>query len=108
MRIAPFFVVPAVHDASARTLIEQTRYWADELGSPYLIPTFPRPASLPVGYTHALDRDVLLTAVSGYVRIDLQLIAMINDARSILSSKGIAVAPKVFMAGVSPLGWYIR
>ena len=98
---------PAVHDASARTLIEGTRYWADELGSPYLIPTFPRPASLPVGYTHALDRDVLLTAVSKYVRIDLQLIAMINHARPILSSYGIDVSPKVFMAGVSASGSFV-
>jgi len=98
---------PAVHDASARTLIEGTRYWADELGSPYLIPTFPRPASLPVGYTHALDRDVLLTSVSQYVRIDLQLIAMIDHARSILSSYGIDVSPKVFMAGVSASGSFV-
>jgi pimeloyl-ACP methyl ester carboxylesterase len=95
---------PAVHDASARTLIDGTKYWADELGSPYLIPTFPRPQSLPVGYTHALDRDVLLTAVPDYVRIDLQLIAMINDARSILSSYEIEVDPKVFMLGVSASG----
>jgi hypothetical protein len=98
---------PAVHDSSARVLIEGTRYWADELGSPYLVPTFPRPASLPVGYTHALDRDVLLTAVSGYVRIDLQLIAMINDARSYLGTKGINVDPKVFMVGVSASGSFV-
>jgi hypothetical protein len=98
---------PAVHNASAKTLIQGTQYWADELGSPYLIPTFPRPASLPVGYTHALDRDVLLAAVPDYVRIDLQLIAMIDDARSILSSYGIEVSPKVFMAGMSASGSFV-
>jgi hypothetical protein len=97
----------AVHDTAARTLIEGSRYWADELGTPYLIPTFPRPASLPVGYTHALDRDVLLTKVAGYERIDLQLIAMIEDARSALSAKGINVAPRVFMEGSSASGSFV-
>ena len=95
---------PAVHDSSARDMIEGSRYWADELGSPYLVPTFPRPATLPVGYTHALDRDVLLTTVSAYSRIDLQLIAMIDDARSYLHDKGIEISQKVFMAGVSASG----
>ena len=98
---------PAVHDISARYLIEGSRYWADELGSPYLVPTFPRPETLPVGYTHALDRDALLTTVPDYVRIDLQLIAMINDARSILSSYDIEVDSKVFMAGVSASGSFV-
>lgn len=95
---------PAVHDASARSLIEGSKFRADELGSPYLVPAFPRPASLAVGYTHALDRDALLATQSGYQRIDLQLIAMIDDARSILSSYEIEVDPKVFMVGVSASG----
>ena len=98
---------PAVHDASARKLIEGSEYWARELGSPYLVPTFPRPATLPVGYTHALDRDALLTTVSGYSRIDLQMIAIIDDARSILADKGIEVSQKVFMAGVSASGSFV-
>ncbi len=96
-----------VHDTAARALIEGSRYWADELGTPYLIPTFPRPVSLPVGYTHALERDALLTKVAGYERIDLQLIAMIEDARSVLSAKGINVAPKVFMEGSSASGSFV-
>jgi hypothetical protein len=54
-----------------------------------------------------LDRDALLTAVSDYVRIDLQLIAMINDARSRLSGMRIEVAPKVFMVGVSASGSFV-
>jgi pimeloyl-ACP methyl ester carboxylesterase len=98
---------PAVHETAARTLIEGSRWWADELGTPYLIPTFPRPASLPVGYTHALERDALLTKVPGYERIDLQLIAMIEDARAVLSAKGINVASKVFMEGSSASGSFV-
>ena len=45
-----------------------------ELGFPYLIPIFPRPASYPSVYTHALNRDTLLTKLSGLERIDRQLL----------------------------------
>lgn len=98
---------PAVHEQSARGLIESTRSWADQMGTPYLIPAFPRPATLPVGYTHALDRDALMATTAGYERIDLQLIAMIEDARAILSGLGIDVGPKVFLAGVSASGSFV-
>ncbi len=98
---------PAVYDSSARSLIEGKRYWADELGSPLLVPTFPRPATGDTGYTHALDRGAILTTVPGLERLDLQLKAMIQDARSELSAKGITVGPKVFMAGVSASGSFV-
>jgi hypothetical protein len=98
---------PAVHDAAARSLIEGTKYWADELGSPYLIPTFPRPATGDTGYTHALDRGAILTTVPGLERIDLQLMAMIQDARSELGGKGITVGTKVFMVGASASGSFV-
>ncbi len=98
---------PAVHDNSAKSLIQSTAFWADNLGSPYLIPVFPRPATLAVGYTHALDRPALLATVPGYERLDLQLIAMINDARSILNSNKIEVDEKIFMAGVSASGSFV-
>jgi hypothetical protein len=98
---------PAVHDASARSFIEGRRYWADELGSPLLVPTFPRPTAADAGYTHALDRGAILTTIPGLVRLDLQLIAMIRHARSELASKGISVGPKIFMGGVSASGSFV-
>lgn len=35
----------SVHAAAASGLIDSKKFWADELGVPYLVPTFPRPAS---------------------------------------------------------------
>src|SRR5688572_18920090 len=68
---------------------------------PLLVPIFPRPASQPLIYTHALDRDVMLEKLPGLKRLDLQLLEMINDARSVLTTMNIQVAPKVFMNGFS-------
>ena len=97
----------AVHDDSAKSLIQSTKAWADSLGSPYLIPVFPRPAALEVGYTHALDRAALLSTEPGYERLDLQLIAMIENAQSILSSYDVNVEEKVFLTGISASGSFV-
>lgn len=98
---------PAVHDASAKSLIQGRQGWARELGVPYMVPTFPRPASGDTGYTHALDRGAILTNAAGLKRLDLQLIAMIQDARSELAGRGVSVGPKVFMAGASASGSFV-
>ena len=92
---------PAVHDSAAQALITNRQFWASDLGVPYLVPTFPRPATNWLVYTQSLDRDTLQTALPGLVRIDLQLIAMIDDARARLEAKGIRVDPKVWMIGYS-------
>ncbi len=93
-----------LHDSEASKLINNRRYWADDLGSPYLVPAFPRPESNWMVYTHALDRDTLITNLPGLVRIDLQLIAMIDDARGWLAAQGIVVDAKVWMIGYSASG----
>ena len=72
-----------------------------ELKIPLLVPIFPRPESQPLMYTHALDRDVMLEKSPDLKRLDLQLLEMINDAKSILTSMNIKVAEKVFMNGFS-------
>ena len=72
-----------------------------ELRIPLLVPIFPRPASQPLMYTHALDRDVMLEKLPELKRLDLQLLEMVNDARSVLASMHIQVAPKFFMNGFS-------
>jgi pimeloyl-ACP methyl ester carboxylesterase len=97
---------PAVHNQAAKN---EARAWAlrmDELGCPYLIPTFPRPAAHSDVYTQALDRNTLLTKLAGLERIDLQLLAMIDDARARLAAKGISVDSKVFMMGFSASGQF--
>lgn len=72
-----------------------------ELHIPLLVPVFPRPASQPLMYTHALDRDVMLETSPGLKRLDLQLLEMIADAKNILTAMNIQVAPKFFMSGFS-------
>jgi hypothetical protein len=74
---------------------------ATELHIPLLVPIFPRPASEPLLYTHALDRDVMLKKTPDLKRIDLQLLEMIRDARAILVSMNIETDPKIFMNGFS-------
>lgn len=72
-----------------------------ELKIPLLVPVFPRPASQPLLYTHALDRDVMLQKVPGLKRLDLQLLAMIKDAKTVLAAMEIPVEEKFFMSGFS-------
>jgi hypothetical protein len=72
-----------------------------ELKIPLLVPIFPRPKSKPLVYTHALDRDVILEKSHDLQRLDLQLLEMIKDAKSILTSLNIDVDSKVFMNGFS-------
>src|SRR5215472_6520300 len=74
------------------------------LGLPYLVPAFPRPASKWQYYTHALDRDTLACRELGLERIDLQLIAMIRDARRRLAEAGVPIEEKVFLWGYSAAG----
>ncbi len=68
---------------------------------PLLVPIFPRPASKELTYTHALDRDVMLEETPELKRLDLQLLEMINDAKSRLNTLKITIAPKFFMNGFS-------
>jgi hypothetical protein len=77
-----------------------------ELKIPLLVPIFPRPASKPLMYTHALDRDVMLEKKTGLKRLDLQLLEMISDAKGILTTMDIQVDEKIFMNGFSASGTF--
>ena len=50
-----------------------------------LQPVFPREKSYWEIYTHALDRDTFLTEIPRFKRLDLQLLAMIDDAKKWLA-----------------------
>jgi hypothetical protein len=97
-----------VHDAAAESLIRARSDFAIGLDVPILVPTFPRPSNPGHVYTHALDRYSLLTNVSvggnSIQRIDLQLIAMIADARKRLASTGHVIDKRIFMHGFSASG----
>lgn len=88
----------AVFAASGRSVGNNI---STELKIPLLVPVFPRPESKFLVYTHALDRDTALEETPDLKRLDLQLIAMIKDARGFLQENGIELREKIFMNGFS-------
>jgi pimeloyl-ACP methyl ester carboxylesterase len=107
---------PAFHDGRAYDLVLWRSSFALDLDVPLLVPTFPRPiipqAPEPGGiYTHALDRYSLNLhppyLPANLERIDLQLIAMIEDARERLSGMGHVMDEKVFLMGFSASGAFV-
>lgn len=81
---------------------------AVKLGAPLLVPVFPRPESDWKIYTHALDRDVILQKETPLERLDLQLLAMIGDARERLSKRGITIQDNILMTGFSASGTFVN
>ncbi|MDF2543339.1 MAG: hypothetical protein K0S47_3057 [Herbinix sp.] len=93
-----------IHMEKAKDLIIWKSELANELGIPLLVPVFPRPNEYEEMYTHALDRATLLSSIEGYKGLDQQLIAMIDDARMRLFSKGFKTEKKVLLSGFSASG----
>lgn len=73
---------------------------------PLLIPVFNRPKSNWKIYTHSLDRDVMLQKGNSLERLDLQLIEMVDDARSKLAERQIKTKKKFFLTGFSASGLF--
>jgi hypothetical protein len=82
---------------------------ADALGTPYLMPVFPRPNGNWDDYTHDLDRSSLLAELSeeeiqlmgNYQRLDLQLSHMIDNAKGYLQLDDYVLQDKIMMIGYS-------
>lgn len=98
----------SVHDAYAKNWTERDRRWAGTLGVVLLTPVFPRPATDWQIYTHALDRDAMLTEKTDYKRFDLQLIAMIDHARKSLAKENLKLDKKVLLWGFSASGMFVN
>ena len=97
---------PEVHRRDAwMTGFERYRI-ANELGVVLLVPAFIRPGEDAHIYTHALDRDSLITERVDIKRIDLQLIAMIDHARITLADSGIQSDERIFIQGFSASGMF--
>jgi hypothetical protein len=92
---------PNVHRRDAWFTGFERKSIADELGVILLVPAFIRPAEDWQIYTHALDRDTLMTERVDLKRIDLQLIAMIDFARAELAQQGFETDEKVLIQGFS-------
>jgi pimeloyl-ACP methyl ester carboxylesterase len=95
-----------VHDASSKRLAEGRRSLGSNLKVVLLVPVFPRPKTDWRIYTHALDRDSLLTEKKELRRFDLQLISMIDNARERLRVDGLRVDERVMMYGFSASGMF--
>jgi pimeloyl-ACP methyl ester carboxylesterase len=99
----------AYHEKKARHAALRSgvgNYTAWKLQIPLLMPIFPRSQTDWTLYTHALDRDVLLSKGTDIERLDLQLLAMIDDARKQLAKHGYRLHDKFFIQGFSASGTF--
>jgi len=97
----------SVHDQAAQSLVNWKKSLAKYLGCPLLVPVFPRPYNYQeAGYTHALDEVSLAATPAIYRRLDLQLIAMIDDATNILDEREIVFEETILMWGFSASGMF--
>lgn len=97
---------PAVYQRDAWWTGFERREAANRLDAVLLVPAFLRPADDWHIYTHALDRDSLLTERKDVARLDLQLIAMVSSARDSLAQQGIILEEKFFIQGFSASGMF--
>jgi hypothetical protein len=81
-------------------------YVSREIKMPLLVPVFPRPKSDWKIYTHALDRDAMLQKNTTLVRIDLQLLAMVEDAKERLEEMDYSIYDQFFITGFSASGTF--
>ena len=97
---------PNVHRRDAFWTGWERQKVADELGVILLVPAFIRPGEDWQIYTHALDRDSLTTKRTELARLDLQLLAMVDDARRGLRQAGIETDEKFLIQGYSASGMF--
>ena len=96
----------AVHEADVKRRMGGASAIASALKVAVLMPVFPRPESDWRIYTHALDRDSMITDKKEYRRFDLQLVAMIDDARKRLAEQKLKFDKRVLINGFSAQGMF--
>jgi dienelactone hydrolase len=96
----------AVHEADVKKRMAMSGAVAAMLKVAVLMPVLPRPKSDWRIYTHALDRDSMLTEKKEYRRFDLQLLAMIDHAIGLMKKDGIKVDKRVLINGFSAQGMF--
>ena len=97
-----------VHETDVKRRITQNAMLASKLGVAILMPVFPRPKTDWKIYTHSLDRDSMLTDKMEYRRFDLQLVAMIDNARERLEKENLKTDKRVLMTGFSASGMFVN
>lgn len=96
----------AVHENDVKKRMLTAKDVAAALKTAVLMPVFPRPKTDWKIYTHALDRDAMTTDKKEYARFDLQLVAMIDDARSRLKKENLKFEKRVLINGFSASGMF--
>lgn len=99
----------AYHERTARHAASRSGvavYVAKKLQLPFLVPIFPRSQTNWTVYTHALDRDAFLAKGEDIERLDLQLLAMVEDAKKQLAGMGYPLQEKFLMTGFSASGTF--
>jgi len=96
----------AVHETDVKKRMTTAGGIASALKVAILMPVFPRPQSDWRIYTQALDRDSMVTERKEYRRLDLQMVAMIDDARKRLAEDGMKFDKRVLINGFSAQGMF--
>jgi predicted esterase len=97
--------------ASGYCEVQRQAALTERLGVALLVPLFPRPATPGEAenlYLHALVRSALTTQEGPHARVDLQLGAMIDDARSRLAQRGTALPARALFLGFSASGSFVN
>lgn len=97
----------SVHEANVKQKMLQIAFVFGKLNVPVLMPVFPRPKTDWKIYTHALDRDSLLAEKAEYKRFDLQMVAMIENARQKFAERNLKIDTKVLLYGFSAAGMFV-
>jgi hypothetical protein len=79
---------------------------SNKLNIPLLVPIFPRSETNWKMYTHAFDSETFNEEGTDLERIDLQLIAMFEDAKNRLYSDGLKIQDQFFITGFSASGTF--
>lgn len=84
---------------------------ATDLGVPFLLAVFPRSIEEPAHWTtltHSLDAETLALDEGPLERIDLQLLAMVDDARDRLGEEGYTIQNDFSLNGFSSAGMFVN
>lgn len=92
------------HDKAAFKLIKNRKWIAEKLGTPLIIPVFHRKKDN--YYTHALSRNVMLLRNGSFTRLDLQMLAMLDDLKSKLERYNIETYDSFLIMGFSASGMF--
>ena len=83
----------------------------EELGTPLLVPVFPRPMSNPVDwhhYVHHLDDTTMSIDEGPLERVDLQLLNMVDNAQDYLTNRGYPITTDgIVLDGFSASGTFV-